>query len=116
MLFMYVCTSPMLLLMLGGVGGGWSHMLRDGSRTRPWQLQIGSVSMPLGANAQAAVMSVPTLLFLHFFLGPLLWSAALVSGGISLTHAALRDRDDDHDQDDEDHGLPPIRLSLREYP
>merc|ERR1712203_1346231 len=78
MLFMYVCTSPMLLLMLGGVGGGWSHMLRDGSRTRPWQLQIGSVSMPLGTNAQCAIMSVPTLLFLYFFMGPVLWSAALV--------------------------------------
>ena len=59
-------------------------------------------------------MALPTLLFLHMFMGlvlrtplftvlmsdsffsstgPVLWSAALCSGGVSLAHAALRDRD-----------------------
>ncbi|CAK9118607.1 unnamed protein product [Durusdinium trenchii] len=42
MLFMFVCTSPMLLMMLAGVGGGWSHAMRsDQFRNRPWTLQIG---------------------------------------------------------------------------
>mmetsp|Transcript_90811 Transcript_90811/g.234501 ORF Transcript_90811/g.234501 Transcript_90811/m.234501 type:complete len:328 (-) Transcript_90811:248-1231(-) len=101
MLFMFVCTSPMLLCMLGAVGGGWAHASRsDAFRNRPWTLQIGGVQVPLGANAKMAMMSLPTLLFLHFFMGPVLWSAALYSGGVGLAHAALRDRDDDRDGDD----------------
>eukprot|EP00930_Biecheleria_cincta_P065526 TRINITY_DN5133_c0_g2_i1.p1 TRINITY_DN5133_c0_g2~~TRINITY_DN5133_c0_g2_i1.p1 ORF type:complete len:326 (+),score=67.49 TRINITY_DN5133_c0_g2_i1:90-1067(+) len=118
-LFMYVCTSPMLLMMLAGVGGGWGHALRsDEFRTRPWTLQIGGISVPLGGNMKMAIMAAPTLLFLHFFMGPVLWSAALMSGGVSLAHAALRDRDDPDkfdDGDDGDHGLgPPGRV--RELP
>lgn len=102
-LFMFVCTSPMLLCMLGAVGGGWAHATRSESfRNKPWQLQIGSVSVPLGSNMKTLLMSLPTLLFLHFFMGPVLWSAALCSGGASVAHAALRDRDDDNDP--EDHG------------
>lgn len=108
MLFMFVCTSPMLLMMLAGVGGGWSHAMRSEQfRNRPWTLQIGGVSVPLGANTKMAVLSLPTLLFLHFFLGPVLWSAALCSGGLSLAHAALKDRDDNGRPggDDDDQGL-----------
>lgn len=104
--------------MLGGVGGGWSHLLRgDEFRSRPWQLQIGGLSVPLGANAKTAIVSVPTLLFLHFFMGPVLWSAALCSSGISLTHAAIRDREDEHEDEDE-HGLGSVSVGLRdrEYP
>lgn len=112
-LFMFVCTSPMLLVMLCGVGGGWNHVMRsEGFRNRPWTLQIGGVGVPLGSNMKMAILSVPTLLFLHFFMGPLLWSAALCSGGASLAHAALRDREDDPDEND--HGLgggPSLRLS-----
>eukprot|EP00929_Paragymnodinium_shiwhaense_P109027 TRINITY_DN75392_c0_g1_i1.p1 TRINITY_DN75392_c0_g1~~TRINITY_DN75392_c0_g1_i1.p1 ORF type:complete len:312 (+),score=81.22 TRINITY_DN75392_c0_g1_i1:87-1022(+) len=104
MLFMFVCTSPGLLCMLGAVGGGWSHAMRsDSFRNRPWNLQIGGVSVPLGSNMKMLLMSLPTLLFLHFFMGPVLWSAALYSGGMSAVHAALRDRDDDVDPND--HGL-----------
>lgn len=104
MLFMFVATSPMLLCMLGTVGGGWAHVTRSESfRNRPWQLQLGSVAVPLGANMKMILMSLPTLLFLHFFMGPVLWSAALASSGMSVAHAALRDRDDDVDNDD--HGL-----------
>lgn len=99
-LCMFVCTQPSLLAMLGLVGGGWSHALRDGEfRNRPWTLQVGGVYVPLGANIKMALMSLPTLIFLHFFMGPVLWSATLYSGGISLAHAALRDRDDDRDED-----------------
>eukprot|EP00933_Yihiella_yeosuensis_P015947 TRINITY_DN13772_c7_g1_i1.p1 TRINITY_DN13772_c7_g1~~TRINITY_DN13772_c7_g1_i1.p1 ORF type:complete len:322 (-),score=38.18 TRINITY_DN13772_c7_g1_i1:193-1158(-) len=109
MLFMFVATSPALLCMLAGVGGGWSHAMRsDGFRNRPWQLQIGGVSVPLGANSKMAIMSLPTLIFLHFFMGPVLWSAALCSGGVSLAHAALKDRDPGdkfEDHDDQDHGF-----------
>jgi len=106
MLFMFVCTSPMLLMMLAGVGGGWSHAMRsDSFRNRPWQLQIGGVSVPLGSNLKMAIMSLPTLLLLHFFMGPVLWSAALCSGGVSLVHAAVKDRDDsEKDEDRDDHG------------
>merc|ERR1719401_2826072 len=115
MLFMFVCTSPWLLVMLGGVGGAWSHALHNESfRTRPWQLQIGGASVPLGSNIKMAIMSLPTLLFLHFFMGPVLWSAALCSGGISVAHAALRDRDDDHHEPD-DHGLESSQR-IRELP
>lgn len=100
MLFMFVCTSPMLLAMLGAVGGGWTHAMRsDQFRNRPWTLQIGGLQVPLGSNAKMAILSLPTLLFLHFFMGPVLWSAALYSGGLSLAHAALRDREDDRDGD-----------------
>jgi len=105
-LFMYVCTSPYLLLMLGTVGGGWGHALRSEQfRNRPWTLQIGGVQVPLGSNMKMILMALPTLLFLHFFMGPVLWSAALCSGGASVAHAALRDREDDHDEDD--HGCGP---------
>merc|ERR1711972_744898 len=114
-LFMFVCTSPMLLCMLGTVGGGWAHVTRsEGFRNRPWTLQIGAVQLPLGSNMKMMLMSLPTLFFLHFFMGPVLWSAALCSGGASLAHAALRDRDDDHD--DDDHGLGSANVGLREYP
>lgn len=100
MLFMFVCTSPMLLAMLGAVGGGWTHAMRSESfRNRPWTLQIGGMQVPLGSNAKMAIMSLPTLLILHFFMGPVLWAAALYSGGVSLAHAALRDRDDDREGD-----------------
>jgi len=102
MLFMFVCTSPMLLVMLAGVGGGWGHALRsDDFRNRPWTLAIGGVQLPMGSNAKMALLSLPTLLFLHFFMGPVLWSAALCTGGVSLAHAALKDRDDHHRDDDE---------------
>mmetsp|Transcript_17587 Transcript_17587/g.31753 ORF Transcript_17587/g.31753 Transcript_17587/m.31753 type:complete len:287 (+) Transcript_17587:111-971(+) len=105
-LFMFVCTSPMLLGMLACVGGGWAHALHNEEfRQRPWMLQIGGVQVPLGSNLKMAIMSLPTLLILHFFMGPVLWSAALCSGGVSLAHAAIRDRSDDPDQDD--HGLGP---------
>lgn len=118
-LFMYVCTSPMLLMMLAGVGGGWGHALRsDDFRNRPWTLAIGGINVPLGGNMKMAIMAAPTLFFLHFFMGPVLWSAALMSGGVSLAHAALRDRDDSDkfdDGDGDDHGLgPPGRM--RELP
>lgn len=118
MLFMFVCTSPMLLLMLCGVGGGWSHALRsENFRSRPWTLQIGGVQVPLGSNVKMAVLSLPTLLFLHFFMGPVLWSAALCSGGISLAHAALRDRDESRDDhDDDEHGLGHSSVRIRELP
>eukprot|EP00927_Polykrikos_kofoidii_P035947 TRINITY_DN30425_c0_g1_i1.p1 TRINITY_DN30425_c0_g1~~TRINITY_DN30425_c0_g1_i1.p1 ORF type:complete len:305 (-),score=40.77 TRINITY_DN30425_c0_g1_i1:276-1190(-) len=103
-LFMFVCTSPALLCILGVVGGGWSHALRsDDFRNQPWTLQIGSIQVPLGANLKMLLMSLPTLFILHLFLGPVLWSAAFCSGGFSLGHAALRDRDDD--RNDDDHGL-----------
>lgn len=103
MLFMFVCTSPMLLMMLAGVGGGWSHAMRsDQFRNRPWTLQIGGVQVPLGANMKMLIMALPTLLFLHMFMGPVLWSAALCSGGVSLAHAALRDREDVEKMDDGD--------------
>lgn len=102
MLFLYVATSPMLLCMLGLTGGGWSHALRsDDFRSRPWTLQIGGIYVPLGANVKMAMMSLPTLLMLHFFMGPVLWAAALYSGGIGLAHAALRDRDHDDDREQE---------------
>lgn len=119
MMFMFVCTSPMLLLMLGGVGGGWTHAMRsEGFRNRPWQLQLGGVSVPLGSNAKMAILSLPTLFILHFFMGPVLWSAALCSGGVNLAHAALRDRSDDRDedQDQDDHGLGPSSVRIRELP
>lgn len=104
-LFMFVCTSPMLLCMLGAVGGGWSHAMRNESfRNKPWTLQIGGVQVPLGANSKMALMSLPTLFLLHFLMGPVLWSAALYSGGMGLAHAALRDRDDDRDDDHGDSG------------
>jgi len=97
-LFMFVCTSPMLLVMLAGVGGGWGHALRsDEFRNKPWTLAIGGVQLPIGANGKMAAMSVPTLLFLHFFMGPVLWSAALCTGGLSVAHAALKDRPDRDD-------------------
>jgi len=103
-LFAFVCTSPMLLVMLAGVGGGWGHALRsDDFRSKPWTLAIGGVQLPIGSNGKMAVMSVPTLLFLHFFMGPVLWSAALCTGGISVAHAALKDRHDDH-RDGNDQG------------
>jgi len=103
-LFMFVCTSPVLLATLSLVGGGWSHALRSEEfRNRPWQLQIGAVQLPLGQNMKMLLMALPTLIVLHFFMGPVLWSAALCSGGASVTHAALRDREDD--QDNDDHGL-----------
>jgi len=109
-LFAYVCTSPALMVMLTGLGGGWGHALRSEQfRSRPWVLQLGSINVPLGANLKMLIMALPTLLFLHMFLGPVLWSAALCSGGISAAHAALRDRDDEHH--DGDHGSGP---SLRE--
>jgi len=118
-LFMYVCTSPMLLMMLAGVGGGWGHALRsDEFRNRPWTLQIGGINVPLGGNMKMAIMALPTLLLLHFFMGPVLWSAALMSGGVSVAHAALRDRDDSDkfdDGDDGDHGLGPAGR-IRELP
>mmetsp|Transcript_61871 Transcript_61871/g.109919 ORF Transcript_61871/g.109919 Transcript_61871/m.109919 type:complete len:326 (+) Transcript_61871:51-1028(+) len=118
MLFMFVCTSPMLLMMLAGVGGGWSHAMRsDSFRNRPWQLQIGGVSVPLGSNMKMAMMSLPTLLLLHFFMGPVLWSAALCSGGISLAHAAVKDRDDsDKNDEGDDHGLGGPNGRIRELP
>jgi len=100
MLF-FVCTSPWLLCMLGAVGGGWSHALKsEDFRSRPWTLQVGGLQLPLGANMKMAILSLPTLFVLHFFMGPVLWSAALYSGGASLCHAALRDRDDDQDNPD----------------
>lgn len=105
----FVCTSPMLLCMLSLVGGGWGHALRNEEfRNRPWQLQIGGVQIPLGQNMKMLLMALPTLLCLHFFMGPVLWSAALCSGGASLGHAALRDREDD--PDDDDHGLGSDRI------
>merc|ERR1711941_140147 len=98
------------------MGGAWSHALRNEEfRTRPWQLQIGGVSVPLGSNLKMAIMSLPTLLFLHLFMGPVLWSAALASGGMSLAHAALRDRDDDHSHDDDDHSAG-SGVRIRELP
>jgi len=105
-LFMFVCTSPMLLVMLAGVGGSWGHALRsDDFRNRPWTLAIGGMQLPIGSNGKMAVMSVPTLLFLHFFMGPVLWSAALCTGGLSVAHAALKDRQDrnDNHRDGNDH-------------
>ncbi|CAJ1332808.1 unnamed protein product [Effrenium voratum] len=65
------------------------------------------------------IMALPTLLFLHMFMGPVLWSAALCSGGVSLAHAALRDREDvdkcdDGDDRDGDSGWPKGRI--RELP
>ncbi|CAE8584779.1 unnamed protein product [Polarella glacialis] len=119
MLFAFVCTSPMLILMLGGVGGGWAHALRSEQfRTRPWQLQIGGASVPLGSNVKMGVLSIPTLLFLHFFMGPVLWSAALASGGVSLAHAAMKDRDDHSDKFDDPEGDSGLGSSsrLRELP
>lgn len=114
MMFMFVCTSPVLLAMLGVTGGGWSHALRsEHFRSRPWTLQIGGVYVPLGANVKMAVMTLPTLLMLHFFMGPVLWSAALYSGGIGLAHAALRDRDDD--RDDHSDG-PASSVRIQELP
>lgn len=114
MLFWFVCTSPMLLMMLGGVGGGWSHALRSEQfRNRPWILQIGSVQVPLGANLKMAIMALPTLLFLHFFMAPVLWPAALCTGGVTVAHAALRDRDGDHD---EDHGFGSASVQAQELP
>jgi hypothetical protein len=108
-LIMFVCTSPILLGTLSLVGGGWSHALRSEQfRNRPWQLQIGGLQIPLGQNMKMLLMAMPTLLMLHFFMGPVLWSAALCSGGISVTHAALRDRTDD--EDDDDHGLGTDRI------
>lgn len=117
MLFMFVCTSPYLLCMLAAVGGGWSSALRsDQFRNRPWMLQIGGLQVPLGHNLKMLIMALPTLLFLHFFMGPVLWSAALCSGGVGLAHAALRDRDDDHDEDDDDHGLGSSTSRFRSMP
>lgn len=108
MLFMFVCTSPMLLVMLAGVGGGWGHALRsDDFRNRPWTLAIGGVQVPMGSNAKMAILSLPTLLFLHLFMGPVLWSAALCTGGVGLAHAALRDRDDHRHDDDHGQGGSP---------
>lgn len=115
-LFMFVCTSPMLMMMLAGVGGGWTHAMRNEDfRNRPWQLQIGGMSVPLGSNSKMAIMSLPTLFILHFFMGPVLWSAALCSGGVSLAHAAIRDRDGDRDEDQDDHGLGSSN-NIRELP
>lgn len=103
MMFMFAITSPMLLVLLSAVGGGWGQVLRsDGFRTRPWMLQIGSINIPLGSNLKMLIMSLPTLFFLHFFMGPMVWSAALCSGGVSIVHAAIRDRDDDRDHGDGD--------------
>jgi len=116
-LFMFVATSPMLLVMLAGVGGGWTHAMKnDDFRNRPWQLQIGGVSVPLGSNSKMAILSLPTLFLLHFFMGPVLWSAALCSGGVSLAHAALRDREDDRNEEEDDHGLGPSSVRIRELP
>jgi len=101
MLLMFVATSPMLLGVMAATGGGWSHAMRsDSFRNRPWTLQIGQVYVPLGSNIKMAIMVFPTLFMLHFFMGPVLWSAALYSGGVSLAHAALRDREHDDDRDD----------------
>jgi len=101
-MFMFAITSPLLLVLLSGVGGGWAQVLRsDGFRTRPWTLQLGSISIPLGSNLKMLLMSFPTLFFLHFFMGPMVWSAALCSGGVSVVHAAIRDRDDDRDHGDD---------------
>lgn len=99
-LLTFVATSPTLLCVLGLTGGGWSYALqRDDARSRPWTLQIGGVYIPIGGNIRMAMMSLPTLLMLYVFMGPVLWSAAFYSGGISLAHAALRDRDHDDDRD-----------------
>ncbi|CAE7686980.1 UVR8, partial [Symbiodinium microadriaticum] len=109
MLFMFVCTSPMLLMMLAGVGGGWSHAMRSEQfRNRPWTLAIGGVQVPLGSNMKMLIMALPTLLFLHLFMGPVLWSAALCSGGVglacckSLQEANCDDVDKLDDADDRD--------------
>merc|ERR1712194_259812 len=101
MLVMYVCTSPMLLLVLAAVGGGWSHVLRDDDfRGRPWNLQIGSVHVPLGTNIKLLVLCLPTLVCLYVFLGPVIWSAAISSGGLAIVHASLQDSTDYHDDGD----------------
>jgi len=100
MMFFFVCTSPILLGMLGAVGGCWSHAMRSEQfRSRPWTLQIGAIQVPLGANTKRLALSVATLFFLNLFMGPILWSAALYSGGVSLAHAALRDRDHEDTED-----------------
>lgn len=100
-LFMFVMSSPFMLFVVGGAGGGWMYALRsDSFRNRPWALQMGGVSVNLGKNMKMGMMCLPTLLFLHFFMGPLLWSAAICSGSVSVAHAAVRDRDDAHDADD----------------
>lgn len=113
-LFTLVASSPFLLCMLGLTGGGWSHALRsDNFRSRPWTLQIGGVYVPLGSNIKMALMTLPTLLMLHFFMGPVLWSAAFYSGGVSLAHAALRDRDHD---DDREQDLGPSTVQIQELP
>mmetsp|Transcript_78434 Transcript_78434/g.197009 ORF Transcript_78434/g.197009 Transcript_78434/m.197009 type:complete len:320 (+) Transcript_78434:90-1049(+) len=118
-LFMFVCSSPMLLALLGTVGGGWTHAMRSESfRNRPWTLQIGGIQVPLGSNSKMAILSVPTLLFLHFFMGPVLWAAALYSGGACAAHAALRDREDDRDDggDGGGFGFGGSSVQIRELP
>lgn len=95
MLFWFVCTSPSLLLMLATVGGGWGHALKNEQfRSKPWTLAIGGIQVPLGSNSKMAMLSIPTLLFLHFFMGPVLWTAGLYAGGVSVVHAALKDGED----------------------
>jgi len=94
-LVFYVCTSPMNLCMLILTGSGWSHALRDDDfKTRPWVLQVGRIQVPLGSNLKMLILVMPTLLLFHMFLGPLLWSAALCSGGLSAVHAVVRDGGD----------------------
>jgi len=119
-LFFFVCSSPMLLALLGTVGGGWTHAMRSEQfRNRPWTLQIGGIQVPLGSNSKMALLSVPTLLFLHFFMGPVLWAAALYSGGVSVAHAALRDREDDREDSGDSGGFGGFggsSVQIRELP
>lgn len=97
-LLTFVMSSPFLMIALTAVGAGWSRALRsDSFENQPWTLQVGTLTVPLGRNVKSAVLTIPTLLFLHLFMGTLLWSAALTSGGFSVVHAAVMDRDDGED-------------------
>lgn len=100
-LLIFVMSSPFLALALSGVGAGWSCAMRsDSFQNQPWTLQIGTLTLPLGRGVKSVMLTVPTVLFLHLFMGTILWSAALTSGGISVVHAAVMDRDDGEDQED----------------
>jgi len=91
-LFMLVCSSPILLIVLSTVGGGWANALKnDDFQNKPWRLQVHTLTVPIGSTFKTAVLSVSTVVVLHYFLGPILWHGAMFSGSLSLAHAALRD-------------------------
>merc|ERR1712205_222936 len=94
-------SSPFLLLVISGLGAGWSCVVRsDSFQNQPWILQVGTLSLPLGKGIKSIMLTFPTLLFLQYIMGSILWSAALTSGSVSVMHAAVMDRDDGEDQEE----------------